>query len=99
MRTRSLRQTALVLCAVFALAVLAAIALQYAHSGHHCESGRCPLCVAYTGSQIVMRILGVATAARALSLSVRLSQPAPRAPESPVLLAASPVSLSIRMND
>jgi TRAP-type C4-dicarboxylate transport system permease small subunit len=99
MRTRSLRRTALILCAVFALAVLAAIGLQYAHSNHHCETGHCPLCVAYTGSQIVMRILGLAAVLRALLMLKRLPPPLPCAPEIPVLLLASPVSLSIRMND
>lgn len=99
MRTRSLRRTALILCAVFALAVLAAIGLQYAHSGHHCESGRCPLCVAYTGSQIVMRILGLAAAIRVLQLSKRSAHPLPCATQIPIFLSASPVSLSIRMND
>lgn len=99
MRTRSLRRTALILCAVFALAVLAAIGLQVAHAGHHCLDGHCPLCVAYTGSQIVMRILGLAAAIRALQLLKRLAQPLPFSPQIPILLCASPVSLGIRMND
>ena len=99
MRTRSLRRTALILCAVFALAVLAAIGLQVAHAGHHYLDGRCPLCVAYTGSQIILRILGMAAAIRALQLSKRSAHLLPCAPEVPILLSASPVSLGIRMND
>lgn len=99
MRSRSLRRTALLLCAVFALAVLAAVGLQFAHAGHHCETGHCPICVAYTGSQIVMRILGLAAVIRALQLLKRVAPSLLCAPGFPILLSASPVSLCIRMND
>ena len=99
MRTRSRRRAALILCTVFALAVLAALGLQIAHAGHHCLDGRCPLCVAYTGSQILMRILGLVAAIRSLLMPSRLAPPLPCAPEIPILLSASPVSLGIRMND
>ena len=99
MRSRSLRRTALILCAVFALAVLASVGLQFAHAGHHCETGHCPICVAYTGSQIVMRLLALAAVIRALLLMKRMAPSLPRAPGFPILLSASPVSLCIRMND
>ncbi len=99
MRTRPIKRTTLLLCAVFVLAVFFSIGFQFVHAGHHCEDGRCPVCVAYAGAQFTMRVIGLLAIARALQLLKRLASPVPAQPRCPVLLFPSPVSLSIRLND
>ncbi len=99
MRSRSLKQTAMILCAVFVLAVFFSIGLQVVHAGHHCADRRCPICVAYSGAQFVMRILGLVAVAQALRLTSRLAPMVPDVPCCPHLLSASPVALRNRLND
>jgi len=99
MRTGSLKRFALAMCAVFVLAVAFSIGIQLVHANHHCDDGKCPLCVAYQGAQLVMRALGLAVAARAAQLLWQLARRATLQPGCPNLLLSTPVSLSIRMND
>jgi protein-S-isoprenylcysteine O-methyltransferase Ste14 len=99
MRRETLRPTALVLCAVFALAVAFSIGIQLLHANHHCADGKCPICVAYQGAQFVMRVMGLVAVASAMHLMRRVSPRVSQQPGCPVLLSTSPVSLNIRMND
>jgi len=98
-RKETLRRTALVLCAVFALAVAFSIGIQLLHADHHCEDGKCPICVAYQGAQFVMRVMGLVAVAGAMHMMRGVSPQVSLQPGCPVLLSTSPVSLSIRMND
>ena len=96
---KSLRRTALVLCAAFMLMVVASVGISLVHAGHHCADGHCPICVAYTGSQLVMQALGIVAVAHAMTRILRLAPPVQAAPALPVMVIASPVSLNIRLND
>jgi hypothetical protein len=99
MRTRTFRRTALTLAALFALAVLLAVGIQFAHAGHHCADGHCPLCVAYTASQLAFRALGAVALTRALALLARVAPPVLPGERAFGAAGASLVSLNIRMND
>ncbi len=99
MRTRTFRRTALILSALFALAVLLAVGIQFAHAGHHCQDGHCPLCVAYTASQLAFKALGAVALVGALSLFTHASSPAFRGERAACAARASLVTLGIRMNN
>ena len=99
MGRETLRRAARILCAVFVLAVTFSIGIQLLHAEHHCEDGKCPVCVAYQGAQFVMRALGLLAVARAMRLLMRFAPRIFLQPGCPDLLVASPVSLNIRMND
>lgn len=99
MRRETLKRAALLLCAVFALAIAFSIGIQLLHAGHHCEDGKCPLCVAYQGAQFVMRVMGLVAVARTIQYLRYVPPHLTLKPGCPVLLSTSPVSLNIRMND
>lgn len=99
MRRETLKRVALVLCAVFTLAFAFSIGIQLLHASHHCEDGKCPVCVAYQGAQFVMRALGLMAVARDVHY-LRYSPPHLSLQNGcPIHFSTSPVSLNIRMND
>lgn len=99
MRARALRNTALALCAAFALMILLSVGIGLFHSEHQCTQSHCRVCAVYRGAQFVVRILGLAAVLWGASF-LRAAAPAQRPlPASPIVAAVSPISLSVRMNN